>query len=166
MATFDVLASGVAGSDQPTSANSAYPHPVPAPWYRALRAGPTPRQRPTSLPAAATEPHVYSATPQIAAATALHRPDQALFPVPCRWASRPLGTPYQLPLTTVTHACRKLTTLCVVVSAPGRDPRASVEQIPEPVHVQAFVAEPTVKAFDVSVLSRLARLNVHRVDLP
>jgi hypothetical protein len=40
----------------------------------------------------ATAPHVYSATPQIAAATALRRPDQAPFPVPCRRGSCPWHT--------------------------------------------------------------------------
>ena len=54
----------------------------------------------------------------------------------------------------------------VVVGAPRCDLVSSIEQIPKPAHVQALIAKPAMKAFDVSILRRLARLNVNRVDLP
>src|SRR5271169_3764246 len=92
VAIFEVWAAAVAGGDPPTSASSAYPHPGPAPWHRSHRAGPTPQLQPTALPAAAIVPHVYFAILPIAAAPALHRPDKAPFPVPCRRASRPWHT--------------------------------------------------------------------------
>jgi hypothetical protein len=55
--------------------------------------------------------------------------------------------------------------LCVVIRTPFRDLSARVEQIPEPAHVQALIAEPAIEAFDVGILHGLAGLNVHRVDL-
>src|SRR5271170_3881366 len=80
----DLVATGLDEDARPTSASSAYPHPMPVPWHRSHRAGPTLPPPPTVLPAAAIAPRAYFAIPPIAAAPALHRPDKPPFPVPCR----------------------------------------------------------------------------------
>lgn len=41
-----------------------------------------------------------------------------------------------------------------------------IEQVPEPAHVQALVAQLFVEAFHTSVLGRFARVNVNQIDLP
>ena len=45
----------------------------------------------------------------------------------------------------------------LVVPPPDLDPRSRFDQVPEPVLVEAFLAEAPVETFDVGVLGRLAR---------
>src|SRR6266567_6001957 len=88
----DLVGMGLDGDARPTSASSAYPHPMPVPWHQSHRAGPTLPLQPTVRPAAAIAPRAYFAIPPIAAAPALRRPDQAPSLVPSRRASRPWHT--------------------------------------------------------------------------
>ena len=57
-------------------------------------------------------------------------------------------------------------TLLVVLRLPTRDLPACVEQVGEPAHPQALLAQPPVEALDMRVLRRLARLDVAQFDLP
>src|ERR1700691_3005861 len=56
-------------------------------------------------------------------------------------------------------------TLGVVLGSPGSDLSARVPQIPEPVHVQALIAQAAMEALHMRVLRGLAWLDVNRVDL-
>jgi len=49
---------------------------------------------------------------------------------------------------------------------PRLDLPPRIEQVPEPAHVQAFVAQLSVEAFHASNLCRLVWMNVNDVDLP
>jgi len=51
-----------------------------------------------------------------------------------------------------------------VFCTPDRDLAPSVEQVPEPAHVQAFIPKPAKKAFHVRVLGRFAGLKVNGVN--
>jgi len=50
-------------------------------------------------------------------------------------------------------------TLLVVIEPPGFDFSSCVRQTGKPVRIQAFIAQATVEALDISVLHRLARLD-------
>src|SRR5690606_9065297 len=52
----------------------------------------------------------------------------------------------------------------VIVAPPFGNLRLRLLERDEPMLVEAFVAEPTVEAFDVRVLRRLARLDQHQLD--
>jgi len=52
----------------------------------------------------------------------------------------------------------------VVVAAPGFDLTPRVEQIAEPAHVEAFLAQAAVETFHVRVLDGLARPDVDQLD--
>lgn len=91
-ATFEFLADAVVGGDRPTSAGSAYPRPVPAPWHPPHRTGPTPRLQPTTPSADAIALPASLAISSIAAAHAPRRPDKAPLPVPWPPASCPWYT--------------------------------------------------------------------------
>ena len=54
----------------------------------------------------------------------------------------------------------------VVLDPLGGDLPPRLEQIPEPVHAQAFVPQLAVKTLYLPVLHRRARLEVHQIDLP
>ena len=55
--------------------------------------------------------------------------------------------------------------LRVVVASPIFDFASRVEQMPEPAHIQAFVAEPAMETFHVRILRQLAGLDVYQVNL-
>ncbi len=50
--------------------------------------------------------------------------------------------------------------LLIILSAPASDHDLCLSQVPEPLHVQAFVTQPPVEAFAVRILPRAAGLNV------
>lgn len=52
-----------------------------------------------------------------------------------------------------------LCSFLVVFPAPGLDHCAGVQDVLEPVLVEAFLAQPAVEAFDIGVLVRLAQLD-------
>src|SRR5271156_5641475 len=54
----------------------------------------------------------------------------------------------------------------VILLPPVRQSVAHIVQGPEPTGVEALVAQPSVEAFDVAVLHRASRLDVHQPDLP
>jgi hypothetical protein len=54
----------------------------------------------------------------------------------------------------------------VVLLSPRSDLPPRIEQILKPAHGQALFAQTSMKAFHACVLRRLARLNVHQLDLP
>jgi len=55
-------------------------------------------------------------------------------------------------------------TQLIVMVTPSRDGQSCVVQVAEPVGIQAFVAQATVKGFDDAVLHRLAGLDVIEPD--
>src|ERR1700678_3037752 len=61
---------------------------------------------------------------------------------------------------------RAVRTLAVVLAPPTRQGASHVIQRSEPACVETLVAQSTVEALDVSVLHRLAGLDVHQPDLP
>ena len=54
----------------------------------------------------------------------------------------------------------------VIFSLPIRDLPPGVEQVPEPAHVQALVAQLSIEAFHASILGWFSRLDVNEIDLP
>jgi hypothetical protein len=48
--------------------------------------------------------------------------------------------------------------------APGGDFSACLPYISKPLRIQAFISEPTVKAFHMCILNRLSWLNVHKFN--
>src|SRR5439155_13963863 len=61
---------------------------------------------------------------------------------------------------------RVVRTLAVVLAPPTCQGASYVVQRSEPAWVQALVAQPSVEAFDMCVLHRLARLDMDQADLP
>src|SRR6202453_5540705 len=61
---------------------------------------------------------------------------------------------------------RAVRTLAVVLMTPACQGAPYIIQRAEPVGVEAFVAQPPVEAFDVSILHRPSRLDVHQTNLP
>ena len=55
-------------------------------------------------------------------------------------------------------------TLVVIFGSPVGDFAARVPQIPKPTRIEAFVAQPSVKTFNVSILGRLSGLDVDSAD--
>ncbi len=76
-------------------------------------------------------------------------------PQPCR--SKLLRR--QIPQTAVR-------TFLVILLPPGCDLAPRFEQVLEPTHLQALLAQPPMKAFHACVLDRFPRLNVHQLDAP
>jgi hypothetical protein len=56
--------------------------------------------------------------------------------------------------------------LLVVLDPPRRDLPPRIEQVLKPTHGQTLFPQPSVETLDVRVLRRLARLNMHQLDLP
>ena len=56
--------------------------------------------------------------------------------------------------------------LFVVLLPPRRDLLPGIEQVLEPTRVQTFVSQLAVETLDVRVLHRLARFDVHELNLP
>ena len=54
--------------------------------------------------------------------------------------------------------------ILIELLSPGADLPASVPEISEPLCVQALVSQPAVKAFDVGVLNRFARLDMDQFN--
>ena len=54
----------------------------------------------------------------------------------------------------------------VVVIAPVSDLVTSVEQVAEPICIQAFITKTAIETLDMAVLHRLAWLNMMHRDLP
>src|SRR5271155_2511191 len=54
----------------------------------------------------------------------------------------------------------------VILLSPACQSCPNIVQGPEPARVEALVAESPVEAFDVAVLHRATRLDVHQPDLP
>jgi hypothetical protein len=54
----------------------------------------------------------------------------------------------------------------VVIVTPERDLMTSLEQIPEPVCIQAFITKTAIKTLDMAVLHGLPWLNMMHRDLP
>ena len=61
---------------------------------------------------------------------------------------------------------RAVRTFAVVLAPPACQGASYVIQRSEPACVEALVAQPSVEAFDMPVLHRLAGLDVHQSDLP
>src|SRR5450631_3880234 len=61
---------------------------------------------------------------------------------------------------------RTMRTLAVVLAPPACQSASYVIQRSEPACVEALVAQPSVEAFDVPVLHRLAGLDMYQPDLP
>ena len=61
-------------------------------------------------------------------------------------------------------AQRLLRSLLVVFAAPLLDQRPGVQQMGEPMLVEAFVAQSTVEGFDIGVLVRFARLDQPQLE--
>src|SRR5580698_8236218 len=61
---------------------------------------------------------------------------------------------------------RAVRTLAVVLMTPACQCAPDIIQRAEPVCVEAFVAQPPVEAFDMSILHRPSRLDVHQPNLP
>jgi hypothetical protein len=56
--------------------------------------------------------------------------------------------------------------LLVVLVSPGADPSAGVKQVPEPTDIQALIAQLSMEALNVPVLSQFFGLNVNRAWRP
>jgi hypothetical protein len=54
--------------------------------------------------------------------------------------------------------------LAVIFVLPPGDLVPGVCQVSEPSSIQAFVSQSSVKAFDMTILGRLARLNMNQLD--
>src|SRR5277367_3793607 len=63
-------------------------------------------------------------------------------------------------------AQRTMRAFPVILLAPTCQGASYIVQGAEPARVEALVAEPPVEAFDVAVLHRATRLDVHQPDLP
>ena len=63
-------------------------------------------------------------------------------------------------------AQRTMWTFPVILLPPVRQGRSDIIECSEPAGVEALVAESPVEAFDVAVLHRATRLDVHQPDLP
>ena len=61
---------------------------------------------------------------------------------------------------------RAVRTLAVVLLPPACQGAPYIIQRAEPVRVEALVAQPPVDAFDMAILHRPARLDVHQPNLP
>src|ERR1019366_1406070 len=61
---------------------------------------------------------------------------------------------------------RAVRTLVVVLMTPACQGAPYIIQSAEPVRVETLVAQPPVEAFDMSILHRPSRLDVHQPNLP
>src|ERR1019366_2546706 len=61
---------------------------------------------------------------------------------------------------------RAVRTLAVVLRAPACQGAPYILQRSEPLRVEALVAQPPMEAFDMSILHRPSRLDVHQPNLP